>query len=185
MHSSLNRKAAKMLMVLSCVAVAAQSAAAQVRPRSGGFGMGYTDVGPVIGLGGLGDADISIGGRFERAIKALPDLANGTLGLQVAFDYYSFSNSFISVKHVPIGVTANYHFRLDEPKFDPFVGIGLGYKIISCDIPGTSNIDCANSDIYVIARAGMRYFFGQSTAFYADIGAGAATLNLGLMFKLP
>ena len=136
MRSSFNRRAARMTMALACVAVAAQTAAAQAKSSSAGFGLGSTDVGVVVGLGGVGGASASFGGRFEHAIKALPDLGNGILGIQAAFDYYSWSGPGYSWKYLPIGVTANYHFKLDEPKIDPFVGLGLGYQVITCDAPG-------------------------------------------------
>ena len=103
------------------------SASAQAK-AGGGFGLGYTDIGPVVGLGGIGSASASFGGRFEHAIKALPDMGNGMLGIEAGFDYYSWSNTFYSYKYIPVGVTANYHFKLDEPKIDPFVGLGLGYR---------------------------------------------------------
>jgi hypothetical protein len=177
MRSSFNRKASRIIMALSCMALVAQTAAAQARSAGGSFGMGYTDVGPVIGLGNLGNANVSFGGRLEHAVKALPDLANGILGIQAAFDYYSYTA--ISVTF--IGATVNYHFKLDEPKLDPFFGLGLGYRIYSCDLANCGGFD---SDIRLIARAGARYFFSPRMAFYGDIGAGAATLNLGLMFKL-
>jgi len=157
--------------------------------------MGYTDVGPTIGLGGLGSASAAFGGRFEHAIKTLPDLGNGVLGIQVAAEYYSWSSNFrsgtavfsSSIKYIPIGVTANYHFKLEEPKIDPFVGLGLGYNVVSCSYSGTftGSGDCGySSGIYFIGRAGARYFFSPSMAAYGDVGAGGATLNLGLMFKL-
>src|SRR5207248_1555189 len=123
----------------------------------GGFGNGYTDVGPTIGLGNLGNANLSIGGRLEHAIQRLPDLANGMLGIEASFDYYSYSQPSFSYKYVPLGVTANYHFKLDDPKFDPFVGLGLGYKIISCTYNGTGVNVCSNSAVYFIGRAGARY----------------------------
>jgi Outer membrane protein beta-barrel domain len=184
MRSSFNRRAARMTMALACVAVAAQTAAAQAKSSSAGFGLGYTDVGVVVGLGGVGGASASFGGRFEHAIKALPDLGNGILGIQAAFDYYSWSGPGYSWKYIPIGVTANYHFKLDEPKIDPFVGLGLGYQVITCDAPGLPSGYCSNSAIYFIGRAGARYFFSPSMAAYGDVGAGGATLNLGIMFKL-
>ena len=83
--------------------------------RYGGFSAGYTDIGPVVGLGNLGSASAAFGGRLEHAIKPLPDMGGGILGLEAAFDYYSWSNSLFSYKYIPIGVTANYHFKLDEP----------------------------------------------------------------------
>jgi outer membrane protein W len=178
-----------MTMALACIAVTAQTAAAQAKAKAavGSFGVGYTDVGVVVGLGSVGGANASFGGRFEHAIKVLPELANGILGIQAAFDYWSWSGRTLiggyNWKYIPIGVTANYHFKLDEPKIDPFVGLGLGYEYITCDAPGQPGY-CSNSAIYFIGRVGARYFFSPNMAAYGDAGAGAATLNLGIMFKL-
>lgn len=185
MRRSLIGTVTRAAAVFALVAAAATSASAQAKPGGGGFGLGYTDIGPVVGLGGIGSASASFGGRFEHAIKALPDMGNGMLGIEGGFDYYSWSNSFYSYKYIPIGVTANYHFHLDEPKFDPFLGLGLGYQIISCDFKGNTNGNlCSNSAIYFIGRAGMRYFFTPKTAIYVDAGAGAATFNVGVTFKM-
>ena len=183
MRRPLDRHLSKMMVAIAGLAMAAQTAAAQAKPTY--FNMGYTDIGPTVGIGNLGSASASFGGRFEHAIKPLPDLGNGMLGIQVGAEYYSWSNPFFSYKYIPIGVTANYHFKLDEPKFDPFVGLGLGYQIISCDFTGSGiNSGCSNSAIYFIGRAGARYFLSQGMSVYADVGAGAATFNVGMMFKL-
>jgi hypothetical protein len=175
------KRLSKVVAALACVA-SVSTAGAQA--KSGGFGMGYTDIGPTVGLGNIGNANLSIGGRFEHAIKPLPDLANGMLGIEASFDYYSYSNAFYSVKYIPLGVTANYHFKLDDPKIDPFVGLGLGYQIINCSFEGSSTTGCNNSALYFIGRLGARYFFAPNMSVYGDVGAGAATLNLGLMFKV-
>src|SRR6478672_12475645 len=182
------RHGSMLTLATACLALAAVPAAAQMK-GAGNFSTGYTDVGPVIGVGGINGASASFGGRFEHAIKPLPDLGNGTLGIQAAFDYYSWGQDFVgyswSYKYIPIGVTANYHFKLDEPKIDPFIGAGLGYNIISCNVTGTFNGDCGySSGIYAIARAGARYFFSPKMAIYGDVGAGGAALNLGIMFKM-
>jgi hypothetical protein len=190
-ESNMLRHASKVIMAFACVAVTTQAASAQAKMGQG-FGVGYNDVGAVIGLGGLNGASASFGGRFEHAIKNLPEFGNGVLGIQAAFDYYSWSDDFNgagfgyswSYKYIPIGVTANYHFKLDEPKIDPFVGLGLGYNIVSCNVSGTFNGDCGySSGIYAIARAGARYFFSPSMAAYGDVGAGGGALHLCLMFK--
>ena len=189
MSSSFSRKAAAFVSAIACVAVTVSTAAAQAK-SGGSFTTGYTDIGPTVGLGGLNGASASFGGRFEHAIKPLPDLGNGMLGIQVGAEYYSWSASYVgygwSYKYIPIGVTANYHFKLDEPKIDPFVGLGLGYNVVSCSGTGAfGNIDCGySSGLYAIARAGARYFFSPSMALYGDVGAGGATLNVGLMFKI-
>lgn len=184
-----NRRVFQFFAALAVMAAGAQTATAQAKASSGGFGVGYTDIGPAIGIGGLGNASASFGARFEHAIKPLPDLGNGTLGIQASFDYYSWGDSFVgyswNYRYIPIGVTANYHFKLQEPKFDPFVGAGLGYNIVTCSSSGTGFGNCGyNSGIYFIGRAGARYFFSPNMAAYGDVGAGAAALNLGVMFKL-
>ena len=183
MRRATGQRVSKVLIAIGCIALAAQPAAAQAKGGAPMFGVGYTDIGPVVGLGGIGDASASFGGRFEHAIKTLPDMGNGILGIEAGFDYYSWSNAFFSYKYIPIGVTANYHFKVDAPKFDPFVGLGLGYRIISCSYSGVGDL-CNNSAIYFIGRAGARYFFNPKMALYGDVGAGAATINIGLMFKM-
>lgn len=148
------------------------------------FGMGYKDIGPTIGLGGIGST-VSLGGRFETAIKQLPNLGDGALGIQVSVQYYH--NSFgagvgkYSFSYIPIGATLNYHIKVNDGKIDPFVGAGLGYSIVSVsgNFGGSSG-----SGIYFIGRGGIRYFLKDAFALYADVGAGAATFNAGLMFRL-
>jgi hypothetical protein len=190
MRRLVDRHFSMLAIAAACLTTAAVPAAAQMKGGAGNFAVGYTDIGPVIGLGGLNGASASFGGRFEHGFKNLPDLGNGTLGIQAAFDYYSWSSNFanygFSYKYIPIGVTVNYHFKLDEPKIDPFIGAGLGYNIVSCDGTGAfSNFSCGySSGIYFIGRVGARYFFAPKMAVYADAGAGGAALNLGLMFKI-
>jgi Outer membrane protein beta-barrel domain len=171
---------------IAVLAVLAGSAAMAAPASAQGFTVSTLDVGPTIGLGGIGSASITIGGRLEKAIKDLPTLGNGILGIQASFDYYSYGESGFHFRYIPIGATANYHFVLkDSPKIDPFIGLGLGYSILSCDTPSVFGIDiCPNSGIYFIGRLGGRYYFQDKIALYGDVGAGAATLNIGLMFRL-
>jgi hypothetical protein len=155
-------------------------------PAQAQIAAGYLDIGPTIGLGGIGDAGMSIGGRFEKIIKPLESLGGGLLGIQAGFQYYSYDFGFgssYSVKYIPIGATANYHFKVANDKIDPFLGLGLGFEVVSCDYDGPG--DCSfSSGIYFIGRAGIRYFFKENMSLYGDVGAGGAALNVGLMFKL-
>jgi hypothetical protein len=191
MRGAIGGRLSAVLGVVACVTLAAQPALAQAKGGAPIFNVGYTDIGPVIGNGGLGSASAAFGGRFEHAIQTLPSMGNGILGIEVGADYYSWSanSSFsnYSVKYIPIGVTANYHFKVTEPKLDPFVGLGLGYNVVSCSYSSafTGSFSCGyNSGIYFIGRAGARYFFSPKMALYGDVGAGAATLSVGLMFKM-
>lgn len=148
---------------------------------------GYTDIGVVVGLGNIGDAGLAPGGRFEKVIKDLPNLGGGTLGIGVGAGYYSWSGAGYSWSYIPIGATANYHFKLDNKKWDAFLGAGLGYQVINCSYKGSlgslGNV-CSNSALYFIGRAGGRYFLKDNMSLYADAGAGDATINVGLTFKL-
>lgn len=162
----------------------AAQAVAQAAPD--GFVVGHADAGPILGLGGLGGADFAIGGRYEVGIKQLPDLGNGVLGIQGAVDYYNADYSFLngdSFTYIPISVVANYHFQLKNRKFDPFLGLGLGYLYARYDC-GTFCGSASTGGVYLVGRLGMRYFMRPKMAFYADVGAGAASLDVGLVFKL-
>ncbi len=153
------------------------------RADSGGFGPGYTDVGPTVGLGGLGGASLSIGGRLEHGFKPLPNLGNGVLSGQVGFEYYHYSNFGAGFTYIPIGVTANYHFHIESNvKIDPFLGLGLGYRIVTTSYNGLGSYSA--SGVYFVGRAGLRYFLNDKIAAYGDVGAGAAAIDLGIMFKL-
>jgi hypothetical protein len=66
------------------------------------------------------------------------------------------------------------------------LGLGLGYSIVSCSYDGFEGITtgCRNSYLYFIGRAGARYFVADNLSLYADVGAGGATLNVGVMFRI-
>ncbi len=147
--------------------------------------IGYTDVGGVVGLGNIGDASIAFGGRFERVFKKLPSLGDGLLGIGLSADVYSYDFGPGTLRYLPFGATANYHFKLDPAKkFDAFLGAGLGFLTLSCSGLGSSSCGGFNDGIYFIGRAGGRYFLKPNLALYADAGAGAATINVGLTVKL-
>ena len=146
-----------------------------------GFVVGHTDVGPTIGLGGIGEAALAFGLRVERGFRDVPDLGDGVIGIQAGLDYYSYTvtpGGDNKWTYIPIGATANYHFNVENDRIDPFFGLGLGYSILSCDYPGSGSYRCGNSAVYLIGRAGIRYFI-ERMALYADVGAGAATIHAG------
>ena len=174
-------------MLVGLVAVALMIAA-PARQAAAQLEKGYTDLGIVVGLGNTGEAGIALGGRFEKIIKDLPSLGNGTLGIGLSADWWSYDYAnYYNYTYLPIGLTGNYHVKLENKKIDLFGGVGLGYSIISCSYngPGGDLGDlCEDGSAYFIFRVGGRYFFGNRTAFYADLGSGSSNINLGLTFKL-
>jgi hypothetical protein len=177
------RRAILSVAMSAMLILAASTAHAQQRQSNTGsndtFHPGYMDVGPVIGVGGIGDASVSIGGRFEYGIQRLPDLGNGVLSFAASVDHYTYGGAGFST--TPIGATINYHFHLDNRQLDPFFGVGLGDYIqtVPANSPGSFN-----SGLYLIGRVGIRYFIIPNIALYADAGTGAGALHVGVMFKL-
>lgn len=149
---------------------------------------GYTDLGVVVGFGNTGEAGVSLGGRFERVIKDLPSMGGGTLGIGVSVDYWGYDyGTGYNYSYLPIGVTGNYHVKLENKKVDLFGGLGLGYNIINCsyDGPGLEGEDfCEDGSVYFIVKVGGRYFMTDKVALYGDIGTGASSVNLGLSFRI-
>jgi hypothetical protein len=159
--------------------------AAQSQQAGAQVSLGYTDVGAVVGLGGINGASAAFGGRFEKVFKKLPDLGDGLLGIGVSADVYSYDVGVGSVRYIPFGATANYHFKLDpKNKLDAFLGAGLGFQTVSCS-GFAGSIGCGfSSGVYFIGRAGGRYFLKPNLALYADAGAGSAAVSIGVTFKL-
>jgi hypothetical protein len=171
------------LLAISAAALPAQGTAVT------GIAVGHTDVGPVIGLGGIGDAGLAFGGRFSRIFKPLPDMGNGLLGFTVSADYWSFGRDIgafgdFDWSYLSLGGTVDYHFNVTNKKIDPSLGLGLGYQIVSSDYDGPGGGDIDASSLYFAGRAAIKYFMNPKLALYADAGVGAAAINLGVMFKL-
>jgi hypothetical protein len=141
-------------------------------------------MGPTVGIGGIDGASLAFGARYEKGVKQLPDFGNGILGIGAIANIYQYStanfgSSSSSFRFVQLGATANYHFHVDNPKWDPFLGLGLGYVV--ADVSG---LGTANSGLFTVGYAGARYFYSQSMAIQADLGVGSSTLNIGFMFRL-
>jgi hypothetical protein len=188
------RRSTRLMTLLVCALSVVGASVASAQDE--GFTVTTTDVGPVIGVGGLSGSGVGVGGRFEKGFKQLPNLKNGVLGIGVSLDYYSFGNSIGSTvgfdfKAVPIAVTVNYHYPLADKKLDPFFGAGLGYEHFSvggpsCNVGGIDICDNAGygSGVYVVLHGGIRYFWRPKLALFADVGSGTGSLHLGIMFKL-
>lgn len=171
-------------LVVVAAAAIAPPVLAQATAGESMFKPGYMDIGPTVGFGGIGSAGVSFGGRFERGLRRLPDFGDGVLGIEASIDVWNYSDRFgpstYDFRYIALGVTANYHFQVkSNPKVDPFLGLGLGNFIVDTDFVGDYS-----TGIYFIGRAGIRYFYKPRLAFYADAGAGASTLNAGVMFGI-
>lgn len=180
------RRASLAVLLIGGLMVAGTSAA---NAQHGGFNAKSFRIGPVIGLGGIGDAGISFGGRLEKGLKELPNLGNGILSIEGGADYYSWNygvGNGYKWSNLAISGTVNYHINTKSEKFGVFVGAGLGYENWSASCPSSVGNLCGgtySSGIYFVGRLGGTYALAKALQLYAEAGAGAATLNAGVMFN--
>jgi hypothetical protein len=176
----MRRFAALAILLVAGSRLLAQAAAA---PPPALFTSTTSVIGPTIGVGGIDGASLAIGGRYEKGVKQLPDLGNGVLGIGAIVNVYQYSSANFGAgssdfRFVQFGGTVNYHFHVDDPKWDPFLGLGLGYVVAN-----VSGLGTANSGLFTVGYVGARYFYTPNMAIQADLGVGSSTLNVGLMFR--
>ena len=72
----------------------------------------------------------------------------------------------------------SYHlgevFNVTGSKFDPYAGLGLGY---------VSYGKYLSSGAFLQAHVGARYYLSDNVGLFGEVGAGAATLKVGVAFK--
>lgn len=146
-----------------------------------------------IGLGGLygvyGDLDFPpVSLQFQYGIEK-----NISIG---GFVGYSSSSTEVydwTWSYILIGAKGEYHFKElfeDQTKFDPYVGLSLGYSIVSWD--GEEFDDFFGYDLtpddesYFLwgFNAGLRYYVSPKIALFGELGYGLGILTIGATFKL-
>jgi hypothetical protein len=155
------------------------------------FGETSTFLGPHIGLAAYESAP-SFGANFETALNKPGELGDGLLGLSVRADYFNYSYNLgftndWSYTWITVGAYCNYHFKVGEGKFDPFVGLGLGYQNVSVDYGDAGQGNYSNSwgsGVFFAGNAGARYFFSKSLALRALLGFGVTYIVVGVDFGI-
>jgi hypothetical protein len=99
-----------------------------------------------------------------------------------SFDYIKYSYlGFNEGSLLYFGARGSYHaaeiLKLTDDKFDPYVGLGLGYV----SWPGSYSF--GGSGIFFQGHLGVRYYFSEKLGGVAEVGAGASPLKIGVAFK--
>jgi hypothetical protein len=128
--------------------------------------------GPHIGLSGVGST-ISFGAGLEKGY-------NKNIGIGGLVDYWSYGVTGFDYSYFSLAALGSYHFTLTDTKLDPFLGLGLGYYVVSVDC---GSFDCDGSRIFLAGQAGIRYFFKPTMAGVARVGTGAGYLSAGIEWK--
>ncbi len=131
-------------------------------PISGTFEMGYND-------------NISLGGFAAYASS------------EDTWDNYGNERGY-EYTYMGIGVRGAYHYGLfDSEKIDTYVGMALGYNLVSVSTIGFGEYDASAEGNFLLygGFVGLRYFFKPNIGVYTELGYGGlgnATVGLSLKF---
>lgn len=145
--------------------------------------------GPSVGLSFLGST-AQLGINYEYAL----DIPNfGTIGAGGIFRYWGYKENFIggswSYTNVLIGGQFNYHFKMQNNKFDPWLGVVLAYDAGSVDLEGANNVfyaEPSHGGLWLGFHGGARYWVTPTIAITGRVGFGTLSygaLELGVDFK--
>jgi opacity protein-like surface antigen len=138
-------------------------------------------------LGVYGTASLGVDG--EMALTQPGRYGPGMISAGAAVDLYRYSDRYgaasWSMNVVPVGAYANYHLVLENRRFDPYVGLGLGYAVVSgsARVGGESVSAARGSGVFTFGQLGARYFVTPNLAAQAQTGFGIGSLSLGVSWK--
>ncbi len=140
-----------------------------------------------IGLSGVGSA-LTLGLDYERGITNPGEVGPGIIGIGGLFDYYHYSEDFAGYgggwTYIDFGVSGMYHFVLDNKKWDPFLGLVLGYEVATWSWNGASYYSSPTAGGFTLGgSAGIRYFLNDNWALQARVGFGFYILAVGVDYK--
>ncbi|MDY0083085.1 MAG: hypothetical protein RBR74_07885 [Ignavibacteriaceae bacterium] len=146
-------------------------------------------LGPSVGFSFLGSTP-QFGLNYEYGMD-VKDF--GLIGIGGIARYWSYSEGAGSwgwkYTDILIGVQANYHFKISDGKFDPWLGVTLAYDAGSVSWDGPSGQSFATptyGGMFFGGNAGARYWFSPAIAVAARLGFGSlgyGGLDLGVDFK--
>jgi hypothetical protein len=151
------------------------------------FTKGENYLGAHLGLSGVGSA-FTFGADYERGVT--DKMGPGTIGVGAMVDYWTYSFNYpfalgdFSYNYVSIGFTGNYHFILDDHRWDPFAGLVLGYYVVNVSTPAGNYTGFEGSRAYLGLVGGIRYAFTPRLDGQARLGFGPYILAVGVDFKI-
>lgn len=141
------------------------------------FVKGTECLGPSMGLYLHGSSPI-FGVNYEDGTGT--DVGDGILGWGGILRYWSWNEDSWNYTGLLFGIQANYHFIVSDGKFDPWIGLTLGYDF------GWEKSKPAWAGTLLGGNAGARYWFSENLAGSARIGLGSlsySAIDIGVDFK--
>ena len=151
-------------------------------PRERFFSSGDWYLSPRLWIAGVDAGATAYGVSLEKAVNDPQGDDEGLWAIGVSFDRYHYSYfGSVDVSVVPVGAILNYHFVLKNPRFDPYMGAGLGYNIVS--FSGDGFVDRASST-FVQTQLGVRYALADAVSIGAHVGSGFGNMAISGTLKL-
>ncbi len=133
---------------------------------------------------------LSVGASGEVLVAERGRFGPGAVGVGAAVDAYRYGQNFgvgeWNVTVIPVGGFANYHIPLADRRFDPYVGLGLGYAVVraSATVLGEQTTGFARSSgVFTFGHLGARYFVKPRLAVQAQTGWGLGAMSVGVSWK--
>ncbi len=127
---------------------------------------------------------------YNQAVKD-DVLEKGVIGIIGAVGYTSYKYDYLGwgykYSNIFFGGGGTFHYPVLD-KLDTYVGLMLGYNIVSANEFGTSSIGwdySSTSSRFVFAGfVGARYYFTEQFAAFVQLGYGIAYFSFGVSLKL-
>ena len=176
----------KVLLSLAIVAFALSANAQKESGVSFDKSTSYLHIGIGFG-GGFYTGSITtppVSASFEAAVTEKISVG-GIIGYSSSkYNYGGFTDD-VKYTYLLIGARGNYHFATSE-KFDPFVGLTLGYNIVNFKDQAPSsygNYSAKASALLYGGQIGANYYFSPKFGAFAELGYGIGILTIGLTAK--
>jgi len=190
--------------VLACASVNAQNATSNTQDAASVAAKGNNIFNLGVGLG----TDLYTGGGFSTAVPPISIsyeyvLKDGVAGGKGAwgiggylgyaasrwnyYDPYYNETYGWGYSYMVIGPRGYFHYNL-APKLDTYVGLLLGYNIVTSHETGVwpngiTQTSESSSGLTFAFFVGGRYYFTQHFGLMAEFGYGVTYLNLGVSLK--
>jgi len=129
---------------------------------------------------GTGWGDLGFSANFEKIFKELEGF--GVVGVGAEVGYVSVSSVWSDhYTYVPILVFGSLHYKLENPKLDPYARLGIGYIYI--DWPGPDYFGLNESYVSIAGQVGMRYQMSPKVWLRGALGTPFA-ISIGADIEL-
>lgn len=171
----------KKLLTITAVAILCCIFAENTQAQA--FQKGTKNLNVGLGLGyGVGlNASVDVGIHELISIGAIGAFSSSNLGYGLGrFRRTTFAIGGRGAVH--LGKFVNEALNIDDNKFDPYVGIALGFRTVKYNDDYALFYNGIGTGLMYGGYAGARYYFKEKLGVYAEVGFPYTSLGVTLKF---